>query len=190
MYYLYRHIRLDKNEVFYIGIGTIPTGSSLKNLGSTHRALYYRAYEKKKSRNSHWKNIISKSDYKVDILFETDNINIIIEKEIEFISLYKDTLCNQTSGGLGITSYKHTEETKASIKNSLTGRKRPKEIIDKINEAKCKSVIMFNDDIEIKFNSRKDAAIYLGNINYQYNIARAIRTNIKAYGYNFKSAES
>lgn len=41
-YYLYRHIRLDKNEPFYIGIGT-------KN---KHKYPYFRA-KSKAERNKH-----------------------------------------------------------------------------------------------------------------------------------------
>jgi len=91
-YYIYRHIRLDKNEVFYIGIGT-------KKEKSTHKQCYYRAF-RKANRNPHWNNIVNLNpNYKVEILLESDSLDFIIEKEIEFIELYKKTLCNKTSGG-------------------------------------------------------------------------------------------
>ena len=54
MAYLYRHIRLDKNEPFYIGV-------SLSN-----DEKYTRAYDKK-GRTNFWKNI-AKLGYEVDIL--------------------------------------------------------------------------------------------------------------------------
>lgn len=41
--YVYRHIRLDKNEVFYVGIG------------SDNKGKYLRAHGKEK-RNKYWKN--------------------------------------------------------------------------------------------------------------------------------------
>ena len=57
-YFLYRHIRLDKNEPFYIGIGTKRNYSSFKS-------IYARAFEKESGRNKHWKNIINKTNYKL-----------------------------------------------------------------------------------------------------------------------------
>lgn len=51
MYYVYRHIRLDTNEPFYIGIGTKSTSfSSIKT-------EYKRAFSKR-SRTKYWHNIL------------------------------------------------------------------------------------------------------------------------------------
>ena len=47
---VYRHIRLDKNEPFYIGIGRDEA----------------RAFSKK-GRNRHWRFITTKSNYEIDI---------------------------------------------------------------------------------------------------------------------------
>jgi hypothetical protein len=94
MPYLYRHIRLDKNEPFYIGIGSDDD-------------KYSRAYEKSR-RNSHWTNIIKNTEYHVEILFEDITWEEACKKEMEFIKLYgrKDlktgTLCNHTNGGEGL----------------------------------------------------------------------------------------
>ena len=46
-YYLYRHIRLDKNEPFYIGIGT------KEERYKSFEMIYKRAFSKKK-RNIIW----------------------------------------------------------------------------------------------------------------------------------------
>lgn len=102
-FYLYRHIRPDKNEPFYIGIGT----KNSKYCGS-YKHLYQRAYNKE-GRNKIWKDILKKNNgqFKVDILLETNIYSIIKAKEIEFIALYgrKDkgtgTLANLTDGGDG-----------------------------------------------------------------------------------------
>lgn len=102
-FYLYRHIRPDKNEPFYIGIGT----KNSKHCGS-YKHLYQRAYNKE-GRNKIWKDILKKNDgqFKVDILLETNIYSVIKAKEIEFIALYgrKDlgtgTLANLTDGGDG-----------------------------------------------------------------------------------------
>lgn len=95
-YYLYRHIRLDKNEVFYVGKGTKIFQ------GKTEKCIYTRAYIKK--RNNHWKGITNKTDYRVEILIESNNYEFINQKEIEFINLYKrwvdgGTLTNIETGG-------------------------------------------------------------------------------------------
>lgn len=93
-YYLYRHIRLDKNEPFYIGIGT--------KRDRPHHSIvseYERAYVKN-SRNNYWKNIVNSTNYKVEILLESNNYAFIKEKEVEFIASY-NTLCNMTEGGEG-----------------------------------------------------------------------------------------
>lgn len=91
MAYVYRHIRLDKNIPFYIGIG---------NDNSFLRA------NDKKGRNKYWNNIVSKTQYEVEIIFDDIPWKEACKKEIEFISLYKrkkdgGTLCNITLGGDG-----------------------------------------------------------------------------------------
>ncbi len=136
MYYVYRHIRLDTNEIFYIGIGTV------NQEGISFKAEYYRAFQQTKSRSNHWKNIIAISDYDVEIVFETDSIEEVMFVETELIAIFKDTVCNQTSGGLGINSYNHTEEAKQKIANTLRGTKRPKEVMDRINKAKERPIII------------------------------------------------
>jgi hypothetical protein len=117
MYYLYRHIRLDKNEPFYVGIGT-----KHKDAG-THRQEYYRSYIFN-GRTKAWKNI-AKKGYKIEILYESDSKNIICEKEKEFIKIYRlkidgGILYNFTYGG------EHTKlnsEMKLSISKRMKGNK-------------------------------------------------------------------
>lgn len=110
---VYRHIRLDKNEPFYIGIG------------KTEK----RAYEKIK-RNQFWHNIIAKTDYEVEILFDDLTWENAEEKEKELIKLYgkrdNNTGClvNITDGGGGILGARHTEESKRKIGEESRNRKR------------------------------------------------------------------
>lgn len=80
-YFLYRHIRLDNNQVFYIGIGT----KHIKKLG--FKSTYVRAFSKY-NRNKIWKAITSKTKYVVEIVLESDNYDFILKKEEEFIKLY------------------------------------------------------------------------------------------------------
>ena len=98
-YYLYRHIRLDKPGVMYVGKGTVY--SKFKTNGERYR----RAYQQY-SRSDLWKRVVTKSGgYEVEIFFESPDLALILKKEMEFIKYYgrKDlgtgTLCNLTDGG-------------------------------------------------------------------------------------------
>jgi hypothetical protein len=108
--YVYRHIRLDKNEPFYIGIGNDDSGA------------YSRAYTKK-ARNKHWHHVVKKSNYDVEILLEDLTWEQACEKEKEFIKLYgrKDLglgqLVNMTNGGDGLIN--PSELTKDKIAKNL-----------------------------------------------------------------------
>jgi len=122
MYYLYRHIRTDTQQPFYIGIGKRQEGKEVKT-------EYKRAFSKS-GRNRYWKNIVNKIKYEVEILFESDNMDVINEKEKEFISIYGRTefgglLCNMTDGGDGTNNM--SQESKNKISKALTGIKRTKE---------------------------------------------------------------
>lgn len=109
---VYRHIRKDKQEPFYIGIGH-----------NVKRAF------KKSQRNEMWNYIVAKTDYEVEIMFEDVSWSFCKEKEIELISLYgrKDlrtgTLCNMTSGGEGVAGNVVSEETKQKM--SIAKKKNP-----------------------------------------------------------------
>ena len=98
-YYLYRHVRLDKDIPFYIGLGT-KTDKSHR----TTRGEYARAYTFHKE-NSIWKNIVKKTEWKVEILCESNDLSFIKKKEEEFILLYgrinlkTGILANLTDGG-------------------------------------------------------------------------------------------
>ena len=121
-FFVYQHVRLDTNEVFYVGIGTLNKRSP---------TYYSRAFEKK-SRNPFWKAIINKTKYKVEIVYKSSIKQEIKEKEKELIALYgrrdlgKGTLVNLTNGGDGVESFKHSEESKLKIGEASKLRKRKK----------------------------------------------------------------
>ena len=140
MAYVYLHKRLDKNEVFYIGIG--------KNIE--------RAYSKH-NRNQYWKNIVSKTNYQVEIVASDLSWEDACKMEIELISKYgrndlkQGTLCNLTSGGDGVSGHsmesiikiraahigrKQSQEEKQRRVNSLTGKTRTESIKLKMSEAR------------------------------------------------------
>ena len=112
MAYLYRHIRLDKNEPFYIGIGK--------------ESNYGRAYDKSE-RTSFWKNIVAKTEYRVDIVLDDLTWEEACLKEKEFIKLYGrktsegGRLCNLTDGGEGAFGRVLSQETKDKISKSVSG---------------------------------------------------------------------
>ncbi len=100
-YYVYRHVRLDTQEPFYVGMAK---KNPKKTFG--HRTEYARAYANNKHRHTkQWHDIVSKTDYDVEILFETDDETCARQKEAEFILLYgrnrlgEGPLVNITEGG-------------------------------------------------------------------------------------------
>lgn len=106
---VYRHRRLDINEIFYIGIGK-----------SKSRAYQIR------SRNEFWKNITNKTDYSVEIIAENLNVEDAKELECFLIQEYgrKDLgsgqLVNLTDGGDGCINF--SDITKNKISQSLKGK--------------------------------------------------------------------
>ena len=128
-YYVYSHTRLDKNEVFYIGIGTI-----------NNRDAYKRSKAKDK-RNNIWNNITKKTKYSIQILMESTDYDIIKAEEIRLIALYgkiKDKtgiLSNISDGGEGNTGYKPTKEIIEAQRQRMLGRKASKETKEKISLA-------------------------------------------------------
>lgn len=112
---VYRHIRLDKNIPFYIGIG--------KDINRPYN---------KKDRSNFWKRIIGKTEYTVEILFDNLTKDQAINKEVEFIELYgrvdlkTGSLCNMTCGGDGTGKLNDDLEfiRRKKIISSLTGKKQ------------------------------------------------------------------
>ena len=78
MAFVYRHIRLDNGNPFYIGIGKSEA----------------RAYSTK-GRSKFWQRIVDKCGYEVEILFDNLDYEQAKLKEQEFISLYgRANTCN------------------------------------------------------------------------------------------------
>ena len=113
MAYVYRHIRLDTNMPFYIGISN--TNDEYKRAYST----YYRSTQ--------WKRITNKSKFEVEILIEELTWEEAQVKEREFISLYgrrdlkTGTLCNLTNGGEGFDGYKLSDAARQKMSKSQKG---------------------------------------------------------------------
>ena len=138
VYYLYRHIRLDKNEPFYVGIGTV---SKTERLSTDYR--YFRRAFSVSRRNTIWKRIVEKTDYEVEILLESDDYEFIKQKEIEFIALYgrkdlgKGSLANLTDGGENCGSIR-TEEAKQKQREYWKNNIHPCKGVPRTEESKQK----------------------------------------------------
>jgi hypothetical protein len=114
MPFVYKHIRLDTNETFYIGIG--------KRAGRGFSV---------KSRNPHWINIVRKVKCVVDILHDYVDWPTALELEKFYIKRYgrKDlgsgTLVNMTDGGEGSIGRKVSNHVKQIL--NRTGKKHSPE---------------------------------------------------------------
>ena len=143
--YIYRHIRLDKNEPFYIGIGTKMddfygySEEYKRALCNTRRSIF-------------WNNIVNKTEYRVDIILDNLTWKEACEKEIELIKLYgrKDLglgiLVNLTDGGDGQTKRVWSKElrerqskTHKGLNTWTKGIKRSKETIEKARVSQKKT---------------------------------------------------
>ncbi len=210
-HYLYRHIRMDKYQPFYIGVGT---KSNLKNP--------YMRSKSKVHRNPHWKNVVNLCDYEVEIILESENYNFILNKEKEFILLHgrKDLntgpLVNMTDGGEGTIGAIRTKqwqdkivasnkkaikktrkslsnETKEKIRKGNLGLKRKPETIEKVKLARSKQdlshlgkpVIQMDLKGEVikEWASIADARKVLKT---GYNIRRAIINNSTCKGFKWE----
>lgn len=145
---VYRHRRLDTNEIFYVGIGNNK-----------------RPYDFNK-RNKWWKNIFILTDINVEVLYENLTWKDACELEEFLISLYgrrdlgTGTLVNLTNGGDGSVNYKHTE---AHI-NKITGEGNP--FYNKFHSEETKSKIAEKNGFKViniitgkKYNTIKEAAL-------------------------------
>lgn len=128
MAYVYRHIRLDTNKVFYIGIGKTP----------------YRL-KSKQGRNDLWHRIADKAGFRAEIIKDNLSWEAAAALEIKLIKQYgrinnkTGVLANMTDGGDGNLGLRHSKEALEKIAAASRGRigywkgkKVPKEILDKI----------------------------------------------------------
>lgn len=121
---LYRHIRLDTNETFYIGIG--------------NKKRPYVKYR----RNNYWTNIVNKTEYKIEILFDNLTWEDACELEKSLIWLYgrKDkglgSLSNMTDGGEGSKGTIVKSETLSKKRLSMLNKVRTPEHCLNISKSK------------------------------------------------------
>jgi len=154
---------LDKNEPFYVGISQKRKNAKFNSIKSEYERAFVVS-----PRNPIWKNIEKKTLIVVEIVFETNDYNLLLQKEIEFIKLYgridinTGCLANFTDGGEGIVGA--SEETKKKISEKLAGIKRSTETKNLIRQ-KRKLQIMIPRSEECrksigKANSGKNNGMY------------------------------
>lgn len=137
--YVYRHIRLDKNEPFYVGIGSDPKFNRAYNKGS-------------KDRNPYWHRIVAKTEYEVEIILDGLTYEESLKKEEEFVNLYgrmndnTGVLCNLTDGGKGSKGYVTTEESKLKQRNAKLGRNLSEEHKASLRKSQMIKVAQLNMD--------------------------------------------
>jgi hypothetical protein len=106
MFYVYEHIRLDTNAVFYVGKG---------NGG--------RCFEVRR-RNQYWKRVVSKAGgFYVRIVVDKIDEELAFLAEQELIAKLKLqglTLTNITDGGEGTSGYRHTDEARIKFSKTMT----------------------------------------------------------------------
>jgi hypothetical protein len=140
MAYIYKHIRKDTNEVFYIGIGS---------------DLDYGRANSKSGRNKYWKRIVNKVGYYIEIIEDNLIWEQACENEKQFIKQYgrKDlsegTLVNMTNGGDGGDTSMYIDYTKRNISgsnNGMYGKNHSDEAKNKVS-AKNSGKKVWNTDL-------------------------------------------
>lgn len=120
-FYIYRHIRPDTNEVFYIGKGFINTKSHSIRYKETHgRSLW-------------WNRVVSKNNgvFDAEIIYWCQSENDVNNKEREFIALYGrndlglGTLVNLTDGGDGVIGIIASQSTRDKLSKAFSGENHP-----------------------------------------------------------------
>lgn len=124
---VYKHIRLDTDDVFYIGIGSKAS----------------RAFSKDR-RNSYWHNIVNKVGYRVEIITECKTREEACKIECDLISHYgrigidpNGILVNMTKGGDGgdtLTGHPNREEIIKKRAFILKGTHRPTHVVEAMSE--------------------------------------------------------
>lgn len=125
MAYVYQHIRLDTNEVFYVGIG------SDKN---------YKRANWSYGRSKFWKSV-AKNGFKVIITHDKIDFESCKKVEVSLIKFYgrrdigTGILVNMTDGGDGVLRMKVTEEQRIANSERKKGTKVSEETKEKLRIA-------------------------------------------------------
>lgn len=120
-FYIYKHIRPDTQEVFYIG------------KGNTSKNSHVERYKTSSGRNKMWKSIVAKNNgvFIPEIICYCDTEIEVNKLEKQYIKKYGrrnlglGTLCNLTDGGDGSVGIIVTEETRQKLSIAFSGENHP-----------------------------------------------------------------
>lgn len=124
--YIYLHRKLDNNEVFYIGRGTVNKKAS----GKCDTNTYSRAHTTH-NHNKYWVRITNKFSWSVEIIEDFLTWDESILSEIKYIKMYgrknlnEGTLVNFTDGGEGSKGVIVSELVKSTQKNRMSSDDNP-----------------------------------------------------------------
>jgi len=135
--YIYLHRRLDTNEIFYVGRGTVSKRAS----GNCDTHTYQRAYVNHKH-NNHWLRITNKTSWSVEIVEDYLSWEESILLEIKYIKKYgrlnlnEGSLVNFTDGGEGSRGVIVSDKIISTQKNRMSSDLNPmKNINNKIKQS-------------------------------------------------------
>ena len=121
-YYVYRHVRSDTNEVFYVGKGTNRRAPS----------SWFERPAAVCGRNKWWRNIVAKTGPPiVEVVMCFGDEAACLAKERELIALYgrrdlgRGTLVNLTDGGDGTLGAVLPEESRRRLRERFSGPGHP-----------------------------------------------------------------
>jgi len=156
MAYVYQHIRLDTNEVFYIGVAKRKGRASDKN-----------------GRNKYWHHVVNKAGYSINIIAENLSYKSALQLEKNLINtigrrdLGLGPLVNMTDGGEGSLGNIQSEKTRSKRRYSMHGKNsRPcsEETRKKISKKRTMSI----EDFIIKYGEEEGRSRYETNQRNKY----------------------
>lgn len=179
-FYVYLHRRATDGRVFYVGKGA-----------------NRRAWQKDR-RNAHWKNVVNKHGYTVDIVQDGMQEWWAFELECELIAYYgrgSGMLCNATDGGEGAKGAVRSVETRKKLSetrkrigfvNPMLGKRHKPETIKKQKIAKLgkysgtshpRCSVIFEDVLMVK-NLRSSTKMTCKEISKHLDISYHVVRNI------------
>jgi hypothetical protein len=165
MFYVYEHIRLDTNQVFYVGKGKKTRMQSSSD------------------RNKYWHNVVNKAGFKAVKIVEHSDEELVLLAEIERIDQCRKLgykLCNITDGGQGISGLKHSEESKRKMSESR------KDIVPHLHTEETKQRIR-EANTGVVFTEERKNKIRLKAVGRK--MAAETKDKLRVIGKNFKHSE-
>lgn len=175
-YYLYRHIRLDNNLPFYIGIGTFYNKTSFK--------MCYKRAVALDGRNKLWNRLVNKYGYKIEIFGHNDDLEFIKTMEKYFINLYgridlkMGILVNMTDGGDGAFNHIHLEETKIKCRETKLKRNKKRTSAQRKHMSDIMKNRVFTEEWKSKISKSKQNVKCFTNCTNRSKRILKISTNI------------